>query len=87
MLSLINNSTTDKNTCHSYIHIYEELMAAKRESRVNVLEIGVQAGGSIQLWRDYFTQADVWGLDIEDALNPVHMSLRTDPPSPSFFRK
>jgi hypothetical protein len=79
MLELVNNTTTDKNTCHSYIHVYEKLMAAKRESCVNVLEIGVQAGGSIQLWRDYFTQADVWGLDIEDTLNHIHADLRTDP--------
>lgn len=79
MLSLVNNRTTDKNTCHSYIHVYEKLVGGKRESCVNILEIGVQAGGSIQLWKDYFTQGLVWGLDIKDSMNPIHDSLRTDP--------
>ena len=33
---------------------------------VSVLEIGIYFGGSIKLWSDYFTNANVYGLDILD---------------------
>ena len=41
MLSeLIDNSRTDKNTSHSYIDLYQRLLVGKKETAVNVLEIG-----------------------------------------------
>jgi hypothetical protein len=36
----------------------------KKETAKNVLEIGVYDGGSIKMWHDYFTNANVYGLDI-----------------------
>jgi len=62
--SLINDSRTDKNTVHSYLETYENLFENKRESCKNILEIGVQDGGSIKLWNDYFINAKIYGLDI-----------------------
>jgi hypothetical protein len=62
--SLVDNSRTDKNTIHSYLPLYESLLSGKRESAKNVLEIGICLGGSIKLWRDYFTSAQVYGVDI-----------------------
>jgi hypothetical protein len=64
MLKLINNNKTDKNTTHSYIELYEELLHNKRYTAKNILEIGIQRGGSIKLWHDYFTNATIYGLDI-----------------------
>ena len=32
---------------------------------LNVLEIGVQDGGSIKLWHDYFQNATIYGLDVK----------------------
>jgi len=66
---LVNNSKTDKNTTHSYLHLYQKLLESKRETAKNVLEIGIgdfgkKNGGSIKLWRDYFYNADIYGLDI-----------------------
>jgi hypothetical protein len=70
MLStLINNSTTDKNTLHSYLDTYELLLSNKRESAKNVLEIGINTGGSIKLWRDYFNTATIYGVDV----GPLHV--------------
>jgi cephalosporin hydroxylase len=78
MESLINNDTTDKNTCHSYLDTYVELMSPKQHTAKNVLEIGVEGGGSIQLWKDFFTDATIWGLDLHDCVKPVHDSIRMD---------
>ena len=66
---LVDNSKTDKNTTHSYLDLYEKLLFKKKETALNVLEVGIgdftyKNGGSIKLWRNYFTNATIYGLDI-----------------------
>ena len=63
------NTHTDKNTTHSYLCLYDKLLENKRNTAKNVLEIGIgdfgeKNGGSIKLWRNYFTNATIYGLDI-----------------------
>jgi len=61
---IVDNQRTDKNTLHSYLDLYEELLFSKKETAKNVLEVGVcLLGGSIKLWYDYFKNATVYGLD------------------------
>ena len=67
--TIVNNSLTDKNTGHSYLPLYQTLLEKKKETAQNVLEIGIgnfgpKNGGSIKLWRDFFTNATIYGLDI-----------------------
>jgi hypothetical protein len=64
--SLADNNRTDKNTLHSYLPLYDKLLSGKKETAKNVLEIGIWDGGSIKLWYDFFTGAQVHGLDITD---------------------
>lgn len=61
--SLICSDLTDKDTTHSYLEPYEELFAPRRQTAQRVLEVGVQNGGSVLLWRDYFPDAQVFGVD------------------------
>jgi hypothetical protein len=61
---IVNNSRTDKNTTHSYLPLYQQLLLRKKETAKNVLEVGICNGGSIQLWNDFFLNANVYGLDI-----------------------
>jgi cephalosporin hydroxylase len=61
---LVDNFKTDKNTTHSYLDLYQELLIKKKESAKNVLEVGICDGGSIKLWNDFFINANVYGLDI-----------------------
>lgn len=63
LVDLVDNSRTDKNTDHSYLPLYEKLLRPRKDTAKNVLEIGVQRGGSIKLWHDYFPNATVFGLD------------------------
>lgn len=63
--SLICSDITDKDTTHSYLEPYEELLAPRRQSARRVLEVGVQQGGSLMLWRDYFPHAEVVGVDLD----------------------
>jgi hypothetical protein len=64
---IVDNFRTDKNTCHSYLPLYQNLLASKKETAKNVLEVGICKGGSIKLWSDFFTNATVHGLDIIDS--------------------
>lgn len=95
MLKLIDNDKTDKNTTHSYIELYELLLQNKRLAAKNILEIGVQRGGSIKLWHDYFINATIYGLDIipikdtwEEIQNNSRIKLgRFDAYNETFFNK
>jgi hypothetical protein len=69
LVSLVDNAETDKNTDHSYLELYEKLLSPKKDTAKNILEIGigdyrVKNGGSIKLWKDYFTNAQIYALDI-----------------------
>jgi hypothetical protein len=64
LLELVDNSRTDKNTVHSYLELYQNLLINKKDTAKNVLEVGIQDGGSIKLWSDFFINANVYGIDI-----------------------
>jgi cephalosporin hydroxylase len=66
---IVNNSRTDKNTTHSYLPLYQKLLIKKKETAKNVLEIGISHGGSIKLWSDFFTNANIYGIDIMNINN------------------
>jgi hypothetical protein len=66
---IVDNSRTDKNTIHSYLPLYQKLLISKKETAKNVLEVGIYNGGSIKLWSDFFTNANVYGLDIMNISN------------------
>jgi hypothetical protein len=78
LVDLADNTRTDKNTCHSYLPLYDQLLKGKKDSARNVLEVGIYKGGSIKLWNDYFQNANVYGLDIMND-NEVWDVLRTQP--------
>jgi len=44
-------------------------LLSKKETAKNVLEVGICHGGSIKLWSDFFTNANVYGLDIMNSEN------------------
>lgn len=48
---------------HNYTPFYEAVLASIRTSARNVLEIGVFHGASLKMWRDYFPNATIQGLD------------------------
>lgn len=61
-----NNFPTDKNDLHSYCdHFYEKEFAKYKHQPIEMIEIGVQRGGSIGLWSEYFDEVHILGLDID----------------------
>lgn len=99
LFELIDNFNTDKNTYHSYLDLYESLLCKKKETAKNILEIGVgdfeeKNGGSVKLWRDYFTNANIYALDIlpierviDELLNNerIFLYMSTDAYNEAFF--
>jgi len=58
---------TDKNCLHCYVdHVYEDLFRAIRHTARKILEIGVEGGGSLFMWREYFPEATITGVDNKD---------------------
>lgn len=50
----------------SYLDVFERTFGPIRDQQVRILEVGVQNGGSLELWAQYFAQAKVLvGSDID----------------------
>lgn len=62
--------------CHTYTPFYYELLKDKRQSFKKVLELGIgskrmmptavehyQVGASLRMWRDFFPNAQIYGVD------------------------
>jgi len=58
----------DQNLIHKWDHyfeVYERYFAKYRGQKLNILEIGISHGGSIQLWKKYFGKdAQIFAIDI-----------------------
>ncbi|MFC1684806.1 class I SAM-dependent methyltransferase [Pseudomonadota bacterium] len=55
---------TDKITS-GYLDIYDPILESWLDKDVNLLELGVHKGGSLLLWRDYFSRGKIVGVDKE----------------------
>jgi hypothetical protein len=51
---------------HHYFDVYHEAFASWRGKPLTMLEIGVQRGGSLRMWQEYFgPSARIFGMDID----------------------
>jgi hypothetical protein len=73
LTEIAQRTGTDKWGLHYYTPNYERHLGHLRDQQFVLLEIGVggyarsgQGGGSLRMWRRYFPQAQIVGLDIED---------------------
>ena len=57
---------TDKDTTHAYIYPYDKVFEKYRDKTISLLEIGNNGGESIRLWNDYFDNAQILGIEIND---------------------
>ena len=62
---------TDKATIHNYTGIYAYLLDQYRYMNCNLLEIGVQYGGSALLWQEYMPGVWMDLVDIKDQVDAV----------------
>jgi len=54
---------------HSYGEAYDNIFKNfDHNGEINFLEIGIQKGGSLVAWRDYFPKSNLYGIDIIDCI-------------------
>lgn len=69
-LTLIaNKNVTDKGTsfreCHGFTEIYEDYIKNFIGKHPRILEIGIENGGSLKMWNDYFAgDCEIYAIDI-----------------------
>jgi hypothetical protein len=51
----------------SYLSVYEDIFSRWRDKKINLLEVGIQNGGSLETWATYFCNANLLvGCDIDE---------------------
>jgi len=66
---ILKKYNTDKESHHGYGKAYGEIFKKfDREAALNILEVGTQKGGSLLAWKEYFPNANVYGVDIIDVV-------------------
>ena len=76
LLSLGQLYDTDK-VSHGYLPHYQSRFDAIRESSITLLEIGVMKGASLRMWRDFFSQGSIYGIDIVPAVMFTEDRIKT----------
>jgi O-antigen biosynthesis protein len=55
-----------------YLDVYDRIFSEFRAKPIRLLEIGIQNGGSLEIWRQYFPQAEIiLGCDINPNCNKL----------------
>lgn len=65
LCDIAKKAKTDK-VRFGYTKIYENELKDKRNDELSILEIGVKDGASIKMWKEYFPNSTIAGMDIED---------------------
>jgi hypothetical protein len=62
---IVRRYDTDKGREHlAYLTVYDLLFPALQHVDGTILEIGVEKGGSLEMWSDYFPDEIIFGLDM-----------------------
>lgn len=56
---------TDKYTYHNYTDFYDSLFYNNKSNIRYMIELGILEGRSIQMWKDYFYNATIYGYDYD----------------------
>lgn len=62
----IKQGTDKSSLVHSYTKNYEQYFEPIRHESLKILEIGVQTGASLRMWKHYFPNAEIYGFDCYD---------------------
>ena len=71
-LSLLAARYDSDKLQHGFTPFYYGHLEHRREKIRKVMEIGVRSGASLLMWRDYFSNAEIHGVDINQ---PVFLEL------------
>lgn len=72
----IKHGTDKASPQHSYTQYYDMFFYPIRDHRVNLMEIGVDAGASLKMWADYFCNGNIHGVDIRGGYEYLEVNKR-----------
>jgi hypothetical protein len=55
---------TDKAKDHKFTEFYDNKFSSIRNNNLKILEIGIWKGESLKMWKDYFLNSEIYGVDI-----------------------
>ena len=61
-----------------YFDIYDRYLVPFIGLSPNVLEIGVDKGGSLELWNNFFENANIYAIDINSDIRNINFSFSVD---------
>jgi SAM-dependent methyltransferase len=73
---LFDRYDCDKGSKHSYERCYEQFFEPLKDKKINILEVGIYKGRSLQVLKDYFPNAQIYGIDIFTRVMPDEISLK-----------
>ena len=62
---------------HNYTEKYDHYFSPLRQGLINILEIGIQNGYSLKTWKEYFPNAEIFGIDIVDCKQMDESRIKT----------
>ena len=62
------NNVTDSRHCHPYTLFYDGLFKNKKDEKLKIAELGILDGSSLLMWKEYFTNAEIYGFEYNDDL-------------------
>lgn len=72
---LFDKYECDKGYKHGYEKVYAPAMESKRNDEINILEVGIFKGVSIEAWLDYFPNATIYAIDIFTRVTPGELPI------------
>ncbi len=56
---------------HDYLRHYEIFLSTLRDEKFTLVELGCYTGASLKMWKEYFPQAHIIGVDLNEKLSSL----------------
>jgi predicted O-methyltransferase YrrM len=73
------NNVTNSRHCHPYTLFYDSLFRNKKDEHLKIAELGILDGGSLLMWKEYFTNSEIYGFEYNnDLINNFKQNFDND---------
>ena len=72
-------NVSDYRHCHPYTLFYESIFKNKKNENLKIAELGILDGGSLLMWKEYFTTSEIYGFEYNnDLINNFRQKFNND---------